>query len=243
MKAGAADLLWLVRSVAVLPVMETLADGSYPSQIVAARDNRRRADPERVRVIEYALGPRDGDGTVHRLITILLGPEQAPAEELAALHAQRWEIENTLDQTKNHQGVPGLVLRSRSPRGVEQEVFAFLLVHHALRDLMHRAALKAGHDPDRVSFTRTLRVVRRHVTGQAALSPSWLTRSLTQSLREVIERLLPARRLRSNPRVIKRKMSNWALKRAEHYSAPPPNTPAVRLVDPTRATPTSRKAT
>ncbi|MEU6974301.1 hypothetical protein AB0A71_42635, partial [Kitasatospora aureofaciens] len=58
-----------------------------------------------------------------------------------------------------------------TPRGVEQEIFAFLLVHHALRDLMHRAALRDGHDPDRISFTRTLRIVRRHVTGQAALSP------------------------------------------------------------------------
>ncbi|MDH3039232.1 transposase [Streptomyces sp. TRM75561] len=128
-------------------------------------------DPERVRVIEYTLGPRGGDGTVYRLITTLLDPAQAPAEELAALYAQRWEIENTLDEIKNHQGVPGMVLRSRYPRGVEQEIFAFLLVHHALRDLMHQAALKAGHDPDRISFTRTLRVVRRHVTGQAALSP------------------------------------------------------------------------
>ncbi|MFJ3339432.1 IS4 family transposase [Streptomyces sp. NPDC086766] len=170
-KAGGADLLWRVRSVVVLPVLETLADGSYLSEIVAARDNYRRADPERVRVIEYTLGPRGGDGTVYRLITTLLDPQQAPAEELAALYAQRWEIENTLDEIKNHQGVPGLVLRSQHPRGVEQEIFAFLLVHHALRDLMHQAALKAGHDPDRISFTRTLRVVRRHVTGQAALSP------------------------------------------------------------------------
>ena len=155
-KAGGADLLWRVRSVVVLPVLEALPDGSYLSEIVAKRDHYRRADPERVRVIEYTLGPRGGDGTVYRLITTLLDPAQAPAEELAALYAQRWEIENTLDEIKNHQGVPGMVLRSRYPRGVEQEIFAFLLVHHALRDLMHQAALKAGHDPDRISFTATL---------------------------------------------------------------------------------------
>lgn len=72
---------------------------------------------------------------------------------------------NTLDEIKDHQGVPGLVLRSQHPRGVEQETFASLLADHALRDLKHQAALHAGHDPDRVSFPRTLRVVRRHVTG------------------------------------------------------------------------------
>lgn len=170
-RAGGADLLWRVRSTAVLPILTPLDDGSYLSEIVAARDKNRRADPERVRVVEFTLGPRGGDGTVYRLITSILDPADAPASELAALYAQRWEIENTLDEIKNHQGSPGIVLRSQHPRGVEQEIFAFLLVHHALRDLMHRAALHAGHDPDRISFTRTLRVVRRHVTGQAALSP------------------------------------------------------------------------
>ncbi|OSP40048.1 hypothetical protein B7767_28415 [Streptomyces sp. 13-12-16] len=66
---------------------------------------------------------------------------------------------------------------------------------------------------------------------------------MARSLREITERLLPARRLRSNPRVIKRKMSNWALKRAEHHGPPRPDTPTVRLVEPTRSTSTSRKTT
>ncbi|MFJ8439790.1 transposase, partial [Kitasatospora griseola] len=170
-RAGGADLLWRVRSTTVLPVVAMLDDGSYLSEIVAARDKHRRSDPERVRVVEYTLGPDGGNDTVYRLITSILDPAEAPAAELAALYAQRWEIESTLDEIKNHQGGPRLVLRSQHPRGVEQEIFAFLLVHHALRDLMHQAALRDGHDPDRISFTRTLRIVRRHVTGQAALSP------------------------------------------------------------------------
>jgi hypothetical protein len=168
--ASGADLLWRVKNNAVLPVVEALDDGSYLSEIVAARDKNHRADPITVRVIEYTLG--DGaDGTVYRLITTILAPQAAPAAELATLYAQRWEIETTLDEIKTHQGGPRLVLRSRHPAGVEQEIFAFLLVHHALRDLMHQAAQQAGGDPDRISFTRTLRVVRRHVTGQAAFSP------------------------------------------------------------------------
>ena len=63
------------------------------------------------------------------------------------------------------------MLRSKHPDGVEQEVWGFLLVHWAIRDLMHTAALDAGIDPDRVSFLRTLRMARRSVTGQAAFSP------------------------------------------------------------------------
>ena len=64
-----------------------------------------------------------------------------------------------------------MVLRSQTPAGVEQEIYGFLLVHYAIRTLMHHAAASADIDPDRVSFTRTLRLVRRQVTTQAAFSP------------------------------------------------------------------------
>ncbi|MFI1568999.1 IS4 family transposase [Streptomyces sp. NPDC020490] len=171
--AGGADLLWRIRSHQVLPVREELPDGSYLSDIVTARDHRKRADPEAVRVIEYTLdGPgRPGQDAPYRLITTVLDPDAAPATELAALYHQRWEFENTLDELKTHQRGPAQVLRSRSPEGVEQEVWAHLLVHHAIRTLMHDAAAQAGLDPDRLSFTRSIRLARRQVTAQAAFSP------------------------------------------------------------------------
>jgi hypothetical protein len=163
-----ADLLWRVRNSAVLPVVEQLADGSYLSHIYAARDRHRHADPATVRVIEYTLA---GSATVYRLITTITDPVQAPAPDLAGLYAQRWEFETSLDELKTHQGAPRMVLRSHTPGGVQQEVYGFLLVHHAIRTLMHQAALDVGTDPDRISFTRTLRLVRRQVTAQAAFSP------------------------------------------------------------------------
>ena len=64
-----------------------------------------------------------------------------------------------------------MVLRSHTPDGVQQEVYGFLLVHYAIRALMHQAALDAATDPDRISFIRTLRLARRQVPAQAALSP------------------------------------------------------------------------
>jgi hypothetical protein len=166
--ATGADLLWRVKNIAVLPVMDQLADGSYLSRIYAARDKNRHADPVTVRVIEYTLA---GSATVYRLITTILDPAQAPATDLAALYAQRWEFEISLGELKTHQGAPRMVLRSHTPGGVQQEVYGFLLVHYAIRSLMHQAALDAGIDPDQVSFTRTLRLVRRQVPAQAALSP------------------------------------------------------------------------
>lgn len=162
-----ADLLWRVKTNMVLPVVELLTDGSYLSQIVAAGDAKRR-NPTTVRVVEYTL---DTTATIYRLITTILDPQQAPAVELAVLYAQRWEFETALDEIKTHQRGPGLILRSRHPDGVQQEVYAFLLVHYAIRELMWQAAHQAGEDPDRLSFTRSLNVIRRQVTAQAAFSP------------------------------------------------------------------------
>jgi hypothetical protein len=129
-----------------------------------------------VRVVEYTLGKdpgRPAQPAPIRLLTTILDPAKAPAAELAALDHQRWEFETTLDELKTHQRGPKVVLRSRSPEMVAQEVWAHLLVHHAIRRLMHQAALDHHLDPDRLSFIRSLRVVRRQVTttGQAAIPP------------------------------------------------------------------------
>ncbi|MDH6708127.1 hypothetical protein P3T27_004864 [Kitasatospora sp. MAA19] len=170
--AGGADLLWRIKSNAVLPVRQELPDGSYLSDIAAAGD-RKRADAAVVRVIEYTLDDpgRPQHTAPYRLITTILDHESAPATELAVRYNERWEIETALDELKTHQRGPAQVLRSRSPEGVEQEVWGHMLVHHAIRQLMHTAAQDIGEDPDRLSFTRTLRLARRQVAAQAAFSP------------------------------------------------------------------------
>ncbi|MFJ2590981.1 IS4 family transposase [Streptomyces sp. NPDC087538] len=175
--ATGADLLWRVRKDLVLPVVEQLSDGSYLTEISDRSDihHTRRGVP--VRAVEYTVAGHEG---AYRLITTILDPDKAPATELAALYAQRWEFESTLDEIKTHLGGPHLVLRSQHPDGAEQELYGFLLVHHAIRHLMHQAAQQADQDPDRVSFTRSLRVARRQVTDQAAFSPRQ-TRSRCQS--------------------------------------------------------------
>jgi Insertion element 4 transposase N-terminal/Transposase DDE domain len=174
--ATGAQLLWRTRTNAVLAVLETFDDGSYLSQIAAATDRRHRVAPTMVRVVEYRLGKDPGRPAApapYRLLTTILDPRKAPAAELAALYHQRWEFETTLDELKTHQRGAKVVLRSRSPEMVAQEVWGMLLVHHAIRRLMHQAALDHQLDPDRLSFVRSLRVVRRQVTttGQAALPP------------------------------------------------------------------------
>jgi len=173
--ATGADLLWRARSDTRLPVVTELAEGSYLSYL-AAPGTRGRGQRITVRVIEYTLASSTSAyphkaGEVYRLVTTILDPDLAPAEDLAAAYAQRWEIESVLDEIKTHQLQSRPVLRSRDPDGVEQEIWGILLVHHAIRDLIHVSARDAGLDPDRVSFTRALRAARRQVSDQAGLSP------------------------------------------------------------------------
>jgi hypothetical protein len=139
-----------------------------------------------------------------------------------------------LDEIKTHLGGSHLILRSQHPDGAEQELYGFLLVHHAIRTLMHRAAREGDHDPDRISFTRSLRVVRRQVTDQAAFPPSRLARAVKATLAELLQRLLPARRRRTNPRVIKRKVAGWPLKRAQHYVPHHPPEPTITIIAATK---------
>jgi len=171
-----ADLLWRVKKNLRLPVEQRLADGSYLSTLYATeRDRRHRSHGVAVRVIEYELLEVLGAEPSYRLITTLLDPEQSPAHELASLYPQRWEIETAFDELKTHlRGGAQMVLRSKTPDLVRQEFWGFLLAHFAVRGIMHEAALSAGEDPDRLSFTHTVRVIRRKLPQFAAFPPSAL---------------------------------------------------------------------
>jgi hypothetical protein len=178
-----AALLWRVKSSLGLPVLEPLPDGSWRSVLVSPRvDPRRPAragllaaagrgedldeDQARyVRVIEYQVPDRDGNGQGERiiLVTTITDPRLAPAGELARAYHQRWEHEGGNAQLKTYLRGPGRVLRSQSPDMVRQEIWGYLLTHYAISALTCAAATNAGIDPDRVKFRRTVRIIRRAV--------------------------------------------------------------------------------
>jgi hypothetical protein len=155
-KATGAELLWRAKSNAVLPVLERYADGSFRSEIVATEDKRTRTDVLAVRVIEYTITDPGRPVTAerYRLLTTILDPEAAPAEELAALYTERWEIETVLDELKSHQRGPKVVLRSKTPDGVLQEIYGHLCTHYAIRALMTLAADEIDQPPREVRHGR-----------------------------------------------------------------------------------------
>jgi hypothetical protein len=157
-----AALVWRAKKNLRLPCYLRLQDGSYLSFLYAsAQDRRHHRNGVLVRVIEYRLKGVAQSEPFYRLVTTLLDAYEAPADELAALYHQRWEIETALDEFKVHLRGARLVLRSKTPDLVRQEFYGFLLTYFAIRGLMHEAALRGHEDPDRLSFANAVEVIRR----------------------------------------------------------------------------------
>ena len=198
-------LLVRVKKTLVLTAAERLADGSYLAQIYPSSDDRKQ-DRQGivVRVIEYTLNDpgRTGHGEVHRLLTNLLDVDQFPAHELIVLYHERWEAELVFDEQKTHQdprrAEKPAHLRSESPDGVRQELYALSLGHFVVRSLLVEAAQPTARDTehldvDRLSFTAGLHTLPTRLpecTGLSATSLSNWSRDLLFEIRQ--DRVPPA---------------------------------------------------
>lgn len=172
-RTTAADLLWRMKKNMRMACEQRLPDGSYLSHVYPSeREWRHKTNGIAVRVIDYRLEGIEGSEPIYRLATTILDPDKAPASELAALYHQRWEIETAFDELKTHLRGAQIVLRSKTPDLVRQEFYGLMMAHFAIRGLMHEAALKAGQDPDRLSFLHAVRVVRRKLPAYHAIPPS-----------------------------------------------------------------------
>jgi hypothetical protein len=206
--------------------LRTLSDGSYLAYLYPSEYRRRkRGERVLVRIITYTITDPNlpGYGQTYRVITTLLNPRHAPAHELACAYHERWEIEIVIDEIDTHQRLAARTLRSRTPVGVIQELYGLLLAHYAVRFLMHEAALLTDLDPDRLSFVHALEVVREAVAEFQMVAVEQVEALYRRLLSDIAAKRLPERRPRVNGRVVKQKMSNFKLKRAEHYRPPKPS--------------------
>jgi hypothetical protein len=164
------------RREAILAAAREGRDLTDPDQVPEAVTDRGQPAARVVRVIEYDVPDRAGNGTGELvvLLTTISDPADAGADELAATYHQRWEEEASNDQLKTHLRGPGAVLRSRLPDLAYQEIWAYLIVHHAICALIAKASAAADLDPDRLSFAKALRLIRRTATGTADSPPSGL---------------------------------------------------------------------
>ena len=221
-----ADFLGRVPSNLHLRPLQELPDGSYLAYIYPSDYKRKkRGEHLLVRVIDYTLNDpqRPGHAERHRLITSLMDYEAFPALDLACAYHERWEIEITIDELDTHQRLANQPFRSQKPEGVLQELYGLIIAHYAIRTLMHNAAVQADLDPDRISFINTLHVIRRAIPEFQKTTLSQHPRLYERMLREIARHVLPERDNRSNPRVVKRKMSKFKRKRPIHRGCPKPS--------------------
>jgi hypothetical protein len=216
-----------VKKGLILKPIKNLNDGSYLAKIYpTSYDRQKDRNGVIVRVIRYKLDDpqRVGHEEEHVLMTTLLDEQQYPASELIVLYHERWEIESTYDEQKTHQdprrATKPAHLRSETPAGVIQELYALSLAHFVIRALMFDAASAIDLDPDRLSFTGCFQILKcrlpecNHRT--AASLQEWYEALQWEMQQETIE----PRRNRINPRVIKQKISKWPKKRPHHRPAP-----------------------
>jgi hypothetical protein len=149
-----------------------------------------------------------------KLFTSLLDPKKYPAREIVALYHERWELELGYDEVKTDMLERQEALRSKTPAGVAQELWAIGLAYNLVRLEMQRVAQEAGVPPTRISFVMALRLIRDEwMWTSATNSPGAVPKHLRR-LREELKRfILPERRPRTYPRAVKIKMSGYARKR------------------------------
>ena len=177
-------ILWRAKSDISLPVLDVLADGTYLSRIadpVASRRMRRKGAEATdipgvtVRVVEYSVESQDASETseTFTLVTDVCDPAMLSAEQAAAAYASRWRLETCFSELETSlRGGAAVVLRSKSPDMIRQEIFAMLCCYQAIRTLISHAAGHSGLDPGRISFTRTRDAIRGRISDSGSFSPS-----------------------------------------------------------------------
>lgn len=200
--ATGAHLLGRCKTDRRLPVLRRYHDGSYLSVLGGVT----------VRVVqaEITIATSAGRATgAYRLATTLLDAHSWPATALVALYHQRWEIETAYLELKSSI-LGGRVLRARTPQGIDQEVYALLVCYQLLRLAMADAtSTHPGIDPDRASFTIALHTARDQLIQAAGVIASATIDLVGKIGRRVLDNLLPDRRLRVSPRIVKRAISKY----------------------------------
>jgi hypothetical protein len=219
---GVKLLARVVKNLILKPIRH-LPDGSYLAKVYPSADDRANDhDGILVRVIRYTLDDpqRVGHGEVHILITNLFDETFSPAEELIILYHERWEHELVYDEQKTHQdprrATKPAHLRSETPTGVIQEIYALSLGHFVIRSLMFQVAETVQLDPDRLSFTGCFQILKCRLPECNSSTPRSFEEWYRALLWEMQNERTDDRRNRINPRVIKRKMSKWPKKRPHH---------------------------
>ena len=179
--ATGARLCWRVKNGARSVPFKTPTLPAGPELVLLRESNemltKRRRDiagktaprlPDTIaRLVQFTIVTRTARGRTKtstiRVLTTLLGHAAFPAAGIAALYAERWQIEIAYLHLKKTLRGARRVLRGQSEVLARQQAWAFLLVRNMAATAAARAAALAGIDPDAISFTAVLGLVRAHL--------------------------------------------------------------------------------
>ncbi len=222
-RACGGHVLGRLRSHVLEHPCEYLLDGSYLTWIYEDQDHHR-GERMLVRIITYTFtDPRiPGAGEqVYRLVTTLLDPFDYPVKEVAVLYHERWHVEVVIDETRTHLRLSARTLRSLTPEGVIQEIYALLLAHLVVRTLMLQAAEQAQIAATQISFTETIRIMDESLIPLGLVNAARRQHMVTSLIREIGHQRLPKEPIRIQARVVKRVRSRYERKKPAHLHAPP----------------------
>ena len=92
-------------------------------------------------------------------------------------------------------------------------VYITMMAHFAIGSLIHEAALKADEDPDQLSFLHAVRVVRRRLPIAIAIPPVGIGRPSMTRISTKSSKNASAAAATGETGGVKRKMSNFPLRR------------------------------
>lgn len=193
-----------------------LRDGSLLVRIAPAGHHpHKEGEGLLVRLVTYTFKDpsNPGNGKTYRLATTLLNEDRFPANQIAQAYHERWDIEEGYDEIETHLLHGSAPLRSQTVMGVTQELYGLLIAHYAVRAAIHEAAVKADIDPDQISFTKTVTLVQEAIRDFQLAAPCLHEPMWNRLLTEIAKNRVQKRAPRFYPRVVKRKMSNFPLKK------------------------------
>lgn len=220
---GGRNRHWLTRARAksAYTVVKRLGRGDqlveFKVSSTAQKGDATLSDRWQMRRIEY----RRPGFRPQALLTSMLDPKEYPSREVIELYHERWEAELGYDEVKTDMLDRQEAIRSKTPGGVAQELWAVALAYNLVRLEMERIAAEANVPPTRISFIMALRLIRDEwMWTSGTNSPGAIPAHLRQLRADVLRFVLPPRRHRTYPRAVKLKMSNYARKRPKPLRRP-----------------------
>lgn len=157
-------------------------------------------------------------GQARQFLTSLCDAQRFPARDIAAHYMQRWEIELGFREIKQGMLKKATTLRSKRPELVRQEVWGMLIAYNLLRHEMAQMADELHVPPQRLSFQWLALAITTALYHWPLQTPGTFPRRLAWLRQQAHAYLLPERRIRSYPRVIKSKPNKYPMKNASQLN-------------------------